>query len=49
MPRSRVRIEAEGPFGAIEPLEYVSVSMICVARVLSHLGISTQLQLSCAR
>jgi hypothetical protein len=45
----RVRIEAEGPFGAIEPLEYVSVSMICVARVLSHLGISTQLQLSCAR
>ena len=46
----RVRIEAAGPFGAIEPLEYViSASMICMARLLRPPGISTRLPLSCAR
>ena len=45
----RVRIEAEGPFGAIEPLEYVISVDDLMARVLSRPGISTQWQLSCAR
>jgi hypothetical protein len=44
----RVRIGAEGPFGAIEPLEYV-ISFDDLDGSLPRRGISTRLQLSCTR
>jgi hypothetical protein len=45
----QVRIEAEEPFGAIEPLEYVISVDDLDGRPAAPPGISTRLQLSCTR
>jgi hypothetical protein len=45
----RVRIEAEGPFGSIEPVEYVISVDDLHGSPAARPGISTRSQLSCTR